>query len=68
MMGRFQMSSTASFKVFTGLYQGDGRQFQEVGTYEHPMLRLEPDGDMFPNVKFGLNGRHMMVTTNYVRN
>ena len=67
-MGRFQISPTASFKVFTALYRGDGRTFQEVGTYEHSMLRLETHGDMFPNVKFGLNGRHLIVSTNYVRN
>ena len=68
MIGRFQVSSTPSFNVFTAFYQGDGRKFQEVGNYEHSMLCLEPDGDMFPNVKFRLNGRHLIVTTNYVRN
>ena len=62
------MSSTPSFRVFTALYEGDGRRFQEVATYEHSMLRLEPDGETFPNVKFGLNGRRLIVTTNYVRN
>ena len=68
MICRFQVSSSPSFNVFTALYQEDGRTFQEVGNYEHSMLRLETDGDMFPNVKFGLNGRRLIVTTNYVRN
>ena len=41
-----------------------GRQFQEVGTYGKSGLSLKQD--IFPNYKYGFNGRHFSVSTNYV--
>ncbi|KAK2169681.1 hypothetical protein NP493_1182g00009 [Ridgeia piscesae] len=61
----FNLSSSPTYGVFTALYQRDGRRFQEVGSYVGSTLRLTGDQELFPNVKFGLNGRHLLVTTNY---
>jgi len=62
----FQSTVAPGYQVFTALYQRDGRRFQEIGSYVGSTLRLTGDQELFPNVKFGLNGRHLIVTTNYV--
>ena len=62
----FQLSSSPTYGVFTAFYQRDGRRFQEVGSYVGSTLRLTGDQEIFPNVEFGLNGRRLLVTTNYV--
>ena len=64
----FQASPPPAFDVFTALYEKDGRKFRQIGSYKSSNLCLTSDQDMFPNVKFGLNGRHLIVSTNYVRN
>ncbi|KAK2172269.1 hypothetical protein NP493_975g02012 [Ridgeia piscesae] len=61
----FRASPSPAFKVFTAFYEKDGRKFQQIGNYESSKLCLTSDQDMFPNVKFGLNGRHLIVSTNY---
>ena len=63
----FQLSSSPTYGVYTAFYQRDGRRFQEVGSYVGSTLRLTGDQQLFPNVEFGLNGRRLLVTTNYVR-
>ena len=63
-----QLSATPAYQLFTAIYEEDGRRFHEVGSYDHSKLHLSDGEDMFPNVKFGLNGRHLIVSVNYVRN
>ena len=64
----FQLTAASAYHIFTAFYQTDGRRFEEVGSYDNSTLRLIDDQDVFPNSQFGLNGRHMIVSTNYVRN
>ena len=52
------------FKILSAMWTSDGRRFQEVGTYDKRGLNLH--NAIFPNYKYGFNGRHFRVSTNYV--
>ena len=50
--------------IETCLFQSAGRQFDIVGVF--PKKNTVSKRALFPNKKFGLNGKHLTVGVNYV--
>ncbi len=61
----FQISSAmSSVSIYSALWKPYGREFQRIGSYADNFLKLWDD--VFPNVKYGLNGRKFFITINFV--
>ncbi|XP_012940485.2 glutamate receptor [Aplysia californica] len=60
---RIQTSAYDMLAITTLLYKSYGRQLSFVGTVDQAW-NLQLTSDVFPNVKFGFNGRRFIVTTN----
>ena len=50
--------------VHTSHWNSEHRTFSTVGEYHSEDLML--DSELFPNKAHGLNGRHILIGTNYV--
>ncbi len=50
--------------VFSAFWTPKGRHFQEVGTFINNSL--QQIDQLYPNEKFGFNGRHIEITTLFV--
>lgn len=66
-------TSVGGVSVFAGVWTPQGRAFQRVGMRDASggaggvgSGALRMTDVVFPNARFGFNGRHFFVSTNYV--
>ena len=59
------ISDSCDAVFYTLLYQHQGRQFQKIATYYNNSLMVTDK--LFPNKRYGLNGRKLLIGTNMVR-
>ena len=57
-------SFQSEYEIYNAFWMSDGRRFRPAGKYE--LGKLHMVDSLFPNERYGFNGRKFRITTNFV--